>query len=66
MREVSTSNHCMLTLPEKPLFLKLCYHNAESVTAALLSYRHIKGIPTGKGHVQLRKERFRSSKPRVV
>ena len=37
-----------LTLPEKILLVKLYYQNGESATAALWSYRHRKGIPTGK------------------
>ncbi len=39
----------MLTLPEQVLLVKLHYQNGESVIAALRSYRHKKGIQTGKG-----------------
>lgn len=44
-----TSNYDMLTLPEKALLVKVYYQNGESATAGLRSYRHRKGIRTGKG-----------------
>lgn len=39
----------MLTLPEKALLVKLYYQNGECASSALRSYRHRKGIRTGKG-----------------
>ncbi|GFU25075.1 uncharacterized protein TNCV_568301 [Trichonephila clavipes] len=44
-----TSSHSMLTLPEKALLVKLYYQNGECASAALRSYRHTKGIRSGKG-----------------
>ena len=40
---------CMLMLPEKALLVKLYYQNGECDSSALRSYRHRKGIRTGKG-----------------
>ncbi|KFM59537.1 hypothetical protein X975_19579, partial [Stegodyphus mimosarum] len=43
-----TSSRSMLTLPEKALLVKLYYQNGECASSALRSYRHRKGIRTGK------------------
>ena len=44
-----TNSRSMLTLPEKALLVKPYYQNGECASAALRSYRHTKGIRTGKG-----------------